>query len=222
MPNLLELFSGSGSVGRVARRLGWEVTALDIDGRFSPELHMSIMDWDYRAVPPEEFPDFVWASCPCQLYSIARNTGTPADLDAADLLVARTREIVEWFGCPYAIENPATSRLWLRQVSAGIPFRVLTAYCQFGYPYQKNTRIAASFSLDLPKCPGAGLCPAMIGSRHTEHAQRGGGGAVPRIKTADDLHRIPEGLIEEILRQLNAWEGQGTPRPPAVEDTNPG
>ena len=219
MPRLLELFSGTGSVGRVARRLGWEVTALDVDGRFSPELHMSIMDWDYRALPRDSW-DFVWASPPCQLYSIARNTGSPADLDAADLLVARTREIVEWFGCPYAIENPATSRLWRRQVSAGIPYGALTSYCCFGYPYQKNTRIAASFSLNLPRCPGAGMCPAMIGNRHTEHAQRGCGGAIPRSKTVDDLHRIPEDLVETILRQLNAEAG--TTRAPAVEDSNPG
>ena len=221
MPKLLELFSGTGSVGRVARRLGWEVTALDIDGRFSPELHMSILDWDFRALPRDSW-DFVWASPPCELYSIARNTGTPADLDAADLLVARTREIVEWFGCPYAIENPATSRLWLRQVAAGIPYRTLTSYCCFGYPYRKDTRLATSFSLDLPRCPGAGRCPAMIGNRHTEHAQRGGGGAVPRLKCADDLNRVPEALVEEIIRQLNAAGEAPAPRSPATEDEDPG
>ncbi len=59
------------------------------------------------------------------------------------------------------------------------------------------------------------------------HSHHGGGGAVPRIKTADDLHRIPEGLIEEILRQLNAAgspsEGAApAPRNPATEDENPG
>ncbi len=226
MPKLLELFSGSGSVGRVARRLGWEVTALDIDGRQSPELHMSVMDWDFRALPRDSW-DFVWASPPCQLYSIARTTGPPADLDAADLLVARTRQIVEYFGCPYAIENPATSRLWLRQVSAGIPYRTLTSYCCFGYPYRKDTRLATSFTLDLPRCPGKGLCPSMIGLRHSEHAQRGGGGATRRRHTTDELHRIPEGLVEEMLLQLNAAgspsaEAAPAPRYTATEDENPG
>ena len=182
---------------------------------------MSILDWDFRALPRDSW-DFVWASPPCQLYSIARTTGPPADLDAADLLVARTRQIVEYFGCPYAIENPATSRLWLRPVAAGIPYRTLTSYCCFGYPYRKDTRLATSFSLDLPRCPGAGRCPAMIGMRHSEHAQRGGGGAIPRPKSADDLNRIPEGLVVEILRQLNAAEEAPAPRSTATEDENPG
>ena len=70
--------------------------------------------------------------------------------------------------------------------------------------YRKNTRLANNFGLDLPKCPGMEYCPAMIGKRHKEHAQKGGGGCAPQYKSTDDLHRIPEGLVREIFRQLNA------------------
>ena len=141
---LLDLFSGTGSVSHEARRLGWETVSLDIDDRHAPVddsgalfLHVSILDWDYKEYPPGTF-QFIWASPCCRLYSIARVTAhQSADLDEADKLVAKTREIVEYFGAPYAIENPATSRLWLRSVAKDIPYRTLTSYCCWGFPYRK-------------------------------------------------------------------------------------
>ena len=42
---LLELFSGTGSVGRAFEALGWEVTSLDVEGE--PTIKCDIMDWDY-------------------------------------------------------------------------------------------------------------------------------------------------------------------------------
>ena len=54
----------------------------------------------------------------------------------------------------------------------------------------------------------------MIGKKHLQHAQRGGGGAEAGGKvrhTVDELHSIPEGLINEILRQLNEL------RPPNIQ-----
>ena len=88
-------------------------------------------------------------------------------------------------------------------MSAGLQC-VTTSYCSFDYPYRKNTKIANNFGLILPMCPGRGQCPQMIGSKHMEHAQRGSGGAVPRDHATDELHTIPEGLVREIFRQLNA------------------
>ena len=124
---------------------------------------------------------------------------------ASDKLVEKTRQIIEYFGCAYCIENPAFSRLWQREVAAGLlPMSVITSYCSFGYAYRKNTRIASNFPLVLPRCPGTGLCPQMVGKRHCEHAQKAGGGHAPRYKSTDDLHRIPEALVLEIFRQLNA------------------
>ena len=59
---LLELFSGTGSVGRAFEALGWEVTSLDVEGE--PTIKCDIMDWDYRSLPPGHF-DAVWASPVC-------------------------------------------------------------------------------------------------------------------------------------------------------------
>ena len=43
---MLELFSGTGSVGDVAKRRGWKVISLDRDRK--ADFQMDIMDWDYK------------------------------------------------------------------------------------------------------------------------------------------------------------------------------
>ena len=66
---ILELFSGTGSVGKVAREMGHEVVSLDISNKYKPDICMDILDFDYKQWPSGSF-DLVWASPPCQLYSI--------------------------------------------------------------------------------------------------------------------------------------------------------
>ena len=205
MPILLELCSGTQSVSKVAKTLGWETLSLDICPRHGPDLCMDILEFDQTQYSKSYF-DFIWASPDCRAYSVARkNAKIPQDeaMAASDKLVAKTLQIISHFGCAYCVENPATSRLWKREVAAGLQC-VTTSYCSFGYPYRKNTKLANNFGLILPVCPGKNLCPQMFGSKHIEHAQRGSGGAVPRDHTTDELHTIPQGLIREIFRQLNA------------------
>ncbi len=66
---LLELFSGTGSVGKVARFYGFDVVSLDRD--ISANVKMDIMDWNYQEFPPQHF-DVIWASPPCTVYSRAK------------------------------------------------------------------------------------------------------------------------------------------------------
>ena len=205
---LLELFSGTKSVSRVARELGWETVSLDIDPRHGPDLCMDIMDFDETQYPKDYF-DFIWASPDCRAYSVARtHAKIPQDeaMAASDKLVAKTLRILAYFDkAKWCIENPANSRLWKREVADGLIAKsVVTSYCSFGYCYRKNTRLASNFPLVLPRCPGRGLCPQMIGKKHIEHAQRGRGGVINKNHTTDELHTIPEGLVREIFRQLNA------------------
>ena len=42
---LLELFSGTGSVGNVFKDCGWDVVSLDRD--MAADIQTDIMDWDY-------------------------------------------------------------------------------------------------------------------------------------------------------------------------------
>ena len=69
---LLELFSGTGSVGRAFEALGWEVMSLDIMPGAS--ITSNIMDWDFKNAENVNYYDFIWASPPCTQYSTARTT----------------------------------------------------------------------------------------------------------------------------------------------------
>ena len=52
---LLELFSGTGSVGRVAKEKGFEVISLDLK---NADNNCDILQWDYKIYPSGYF-DFV-------------------------------------------------------------------------------------------------------------------------------------------------------------------
>ncbi len=199
-PRGLDLFSGTGSIATAFRRAGHECDSDDLDPRFAPTFCVNILEWDYKAMPHGWY-DAIWASCPCEQYSIARsNALAPRDLALADRLVHRTLEIIEYFQPrAFFLENPAGSLLWRR---FRFPLVVQTSYCSYGFPYRKHTSIATNlwdFFLRDP-CGGASVCAQMLGTRHLAHAQKGGGGTTHTYHTRDELHRIPEGLCEDAVR----------------------
>ena len=207
---VLELFSGTKSVGKVCQEMGFEVLSVDIDPRHNPDLLLDIRDFDEFRYPKDHF-QFIWASPPCESYSQARSNvkgDREEAMRSADDLVRKTLDIIQHFNqASWCIENPATSRLWMREVARGLAAQsTITSYCSFGTGYRKDTRISNSLGLVLPRCPGAGLCPAMVGSRHMSHAQKGGGGVTDKYHTLDELHSIPRGLVEDILRQVKHLE----------------
>ena len=82
MPHLLELFSGTGSVGKVFREAGWRVTSVDCESKFNPTICWDVLGLEPRLV--EGRVDLIWASPPCTHYSIARTTAkTPRDLEGS-------------------------------------------------------------------------------------------------------------------------------------------
>ena len=133
----LDLFSGSGSVGEVAKELGYTVISLDRD--MEAEIQIDIMDWDCRDFP-KGFFDVIWASPPCTEYSRAKTTA-PRDIEGANEIVQKTLDILEYFEPKFWIlENPQTGLLKDQLMMWGIPFKDVD-YCKYGMPYRKGTRI---------------------------------------------------------------------------------
>ena len=200
---ILELFSGTGSLAKVARARGHEVVTLDICPRHNPTICTDLLEWDPSVYPADYF-DYIHASCPCEAYSRARTTGGPRPLDLADALVRKTLEILDYFSSAlWTVENPAGSLLWQRPIAQALEHVAKTSYCRYGYPHRKHTWFANNFELELrPQCDGS--CGQMVGKKHKEHAQKGGGGCMPKFHTLDELHSIPPELCRSIIFQVEA------------------
>ena len=112
---LLELYSGTGSVGRAFAALGWDVVSVDLDPRANATHCCDIAEWDCTCVGEV---DVIWASPPCTMYAVARTRGASGDLETSDNLVRKTLEIAAALGDPPTfIENPHSGQLKTRGAS---------------------------------------------------------------------------------------------------------
>ena len=197
---LLELFSGTGSIGHAFKASGFEVESLDKRPDYNPTICVDILEWDYTCYP-KNFFDVIWASPDCTQYSIARSKAkTPRNLKLADSLVLRALEIIEYFK-PRAwfIENPASSLLKTREFMYRIPC-VTVSYCKYGYPYRKNTMLWGTI-MDFPwRSQCAKDCGMMVGRCHISWAQRGGKLDWKNDHTQLQLYTIPIALCEDIVQ----------------------
>ena len=207
MPRLLELFSGTGSIGKAFREAGWEVVSLDMDPKARATITADFMEWSWCEFGTTHF-DSIWASPPCTEYSIAKTTGKPRDMEKADKIVQRTLECIQYFmPKTWFMENPQTGYLKGRAVVEGLRYKDVS-YCVFGYPYKKATRIWSNSEWQpLPMCTRSCPCEGSKETgRHPMTAQRGPGRVGGRLKendrcSLDQLHSMPPALCEEICRE---------------------
>ena len=202
---LLELFSGTGSIGDAFREEGWEVVSLDINPKSKATIITDIRTWNYKADDVGEF-DVIWASPCCTHYSCARrNAKTPRNLEWADSLVLKSLEIIYYFKPKfYFIENPQTGLLKTREFMKDLPFTDLDycRYCDVGY--RKRTRIWNNTNFTGFLCEGSGKCTNMTGKRHKTTAQQGRNktskGYYGECHNTDVLNKIPHKLCLEIAK----------------------
>jgi len=155
---LLELFSGTHSIGKVLEGHGWEVTSLDYDEKTNPTILVDFMQWNYKKYSRDHF-DFVWASPDCKTWSIATNkhrcpmnSSTPLVLitDYATLcnrMIVRLLEIFEYFKCHFCMENPRGRLRYFPPVINALDTPTTVYYGNYNYPYYKRTDIWHSFPL---------------------------------------------------------------------------
>jgi site-specific DNA-cytosine methylase len=221
---VLELFAGSRSIGKVAESMGSEVWSCDISEFEGINDIGDIRNFDYSKVP--FIPDVIWASPPCESWSIAcaasggnvywetvrdgrKTVGIKPREDFSgtssckvwknpelvkqvrDMYVAlleKTFEIIEYYKPKvWFIENPVGYMRFY--VKDRVPYTNMTSYCQYGFPYRKNTNIFSNVKLDLKQC----IC-------ETKH------------KAISDVHKsyyerskIPNELCLSIMKQTEIY-----------------
>ena len=94
MRHLLELFSGTGSIGRIFQRRGWTVCSIDNVESFHPTICADVLDVTEEQILFYGYPDCIWASPPCTEYSRARQGTSICRLARAQS--ARDRVVVSW------------------------------------------------------------------------------------------------------------------------------
>ena len=213
--NVLELFKGTGSVGKVCEAVGYNVVSVDIVKRYKPTHLCNIMDFDYKQYPKDYF-QIVWGSPPCTNYSRLKNCWfgrklkdgtiyTPEQLerdqDEADKIVLKTFEIIDYFNPHYwFVENPATGRLKERDIMKDKKIFYDVDYCRYSdWGYKKTTRIWTNRTDFIPlRCDGKGNCGNMMEIKNHK------------------IHKINLGNADNILRkhkkQVNEDFGGGTNR----------
>ena len=192
MFKILELFSGTKSVGKVAEQLGFDVVSLDLR---NADINCDILHWDYTCFAPGTFY-FIWASPPCTEYSRAKTVGV-RDIEHANQIVLKTLEIIHYFNPTYwVIENPQTGLLKNQHFMTDLPYNDVD-YCKYGMPYRKRTRLWNNIPTftPLPLCKKD--CNSMNGNRHISMSQHDS-------NTTKDLYVIPSDLILEILNSTRA------------------
>ena len=190
MFKILELFSGTKSVGKVAEQLGFDVISLDLR---NADINCDILHWDYTCFVPGEF-HFIWASPPCTEYSRAKTVGH-RDIEQANSIVLRTLEIISYLDPNYwVIENPQTGLLKNQYFMNDLRYNDVD-YCKYGMPYRKRTRLWNNIPnfIPLPLCNKD--CNSMIGNRHISIGQHDG-------NSTRDLYVIPSGLISNVFQSI--------------------
>lgn len=173
MVKVLELFSGTHSIGKVCHDLGYEVTSVDRDlggvcpfgSDYTSDTHhkVDIMTWDYKQYPSGTF-DIITASPVCLWWSKLRKSWVgrkikgqlvtmdwiQRDIDQyGKPMVDKCFEIIDYFKPKYWwLENPQTG--CMKGYITDKPYYDVD-YCKYGLPYKKRTRFWTNIEGFTPK-----------------------------------------------------------------------
>lgn len=209
---VLELFSGTGSVGTVVKEMGWEVFSVDNDKYFDPSFLGDIKTWDFKNAG--FVPDIIWASPPCTTFSRMQNfrpnvkvratdgTALNEAAEEGDRLLNKALEIIYYFlnlnpKMVFLIENPSNGIMrHMPQMQDMI--RTSTSMCHYGNEFCKPTDIFSNIALELEtRCQ----------RKHKRWCQQ---------LHKRDAYAIPASLIEHVMMQTtycssDSWQPRTRP-----------
>lgn len=215
MKTILELFSGTHSIGKIFKE-DFRVISVDRDlgdddGISDLHIKEDILTWDYKIYPKDSF-DVIWASPVCLWWSKLRNTwigrklkGMDRNLTKKDIdddiekygkpMVDKVREIIDYFKPTYYfIENPQTARM--KDYITDLYFYDVD-YCKYSdWGYRKRTRIWTNLKGFKPKICNKDCDNMIIKNGRKVHKSQisDNGGGSNRLAR----YRIPPLLIKDL------------------------
>jgi hypothetical protein len=206
--NVLELFSGSRSIGKEAESRGHNVFSSDFKDFPNTDYVCDILEFDVNKVPFDKV-DMIWASPPCESFSVASighhwvkgEVFTPKTENAKKgiKILLKTIEIIKHFqnlnqNMIFYVENPRgkmrKSPHWneIEHKLNGV------TYCQYGDDRMKATDIWNNNPMwvSKPMCKNGDSCH--------QSAPRGSQTGTQGIKSYYDRSKIPSELCKEIIR----------------------
>lgn len=138
-PRALDLFCGAGGATKGLQRAGFHVTGIDISKqpRYCGDLFIQA-DALHPPVSLKDF-DFIWASPPCQAYTVANNIHRRKHPE----LIAPVREMLRASGQDYCIENVPGAPLINPITLCGL---------SFGLNVKRHRIFECSFFMLAPPC----------------------------------------------------------------------
>ena len=205
---ILDLFAGLKSVAKEFEKAGHEVITLDLESRFNCIITADILDVTVEGLSLYGPFDFIWASPPCEAFSVAsigchwtggKGAYIPKTKKAIlnQRIVAHTIELIKGLKPKYGwvMENP---RGVLRKLDVikGLP-KVTVTYCQYGDDRMKPTDLWGCFPIGWTPKP---MCKN--GDKCHEAAPRGSRTGTQGRKNAAERARIPGELIKSLIEVM--------------------
>lgn len=205
--NVLELFAGSRSIGKVAESLGMNVFSCDWKPFENIDFIGDIENLNISDLPFT--PDFVWASPDCTTYSIAAcSTHRSNSIEPKSEYAVKCDRVNIHFiniikelliinpNMVFFIENP---RGMLRKMPFMQEFKRHTIwYCQYGDDRAKPTDIWTNSETWKPR----EMCKNGNPNCNHERAPRGSKTGTQGKKGSYDRSIIPQQLCKEILKSI--------------------
>jgi len=206
--NILELFSGTHSIGKSF--VGENIISVDLDPKFNPTHLVDILTFDYKQYPSGFF-NYIHASPPCILYSQNQQTWYNRKkchnitgemvlwnkelheecIVESDKLVLKVLEIIDYFKPKYwTIENPYHHNwccIHKRPFMIGRAYTVVN-YCMYDYPIKKPSIFFNNFGLELKQCDKS--------HKHMEWGKFSG--------NIYERYKIPQNLCDSIATQIKS------------------